>query len=123
MTIENDLKIIGGNFIYGDFPKDKSYLFHYFDEGVSRAFLVYYFMFKDRTGEGFYKGFRDHSGYACGERWCFYLVDRIKEIERAMKEAEQNFDIEKVSRIRSGTATEFLTRKTGNRPRKSQNPA
>jgi hypothetical protein len=104
-----DLDFVAGNFIYGDLPKDKEYLSHYFNTDVERAFLSYFFTFpslyRDTQFRVFYHSFCDHTGYFYSTRWVRKLLVRLNKIEKALMEAEKNFDLSRVGEIKGGTAS------------------
>jgi hypothetical protein len=93
---ERDKKLIAREFEYIKLPKDKRYLFKYFQTPLQKAFVKYMFVFND------YKNFSDHTGHYCQEKWLRILTKRLRELEKAKVDARANMDLELLAIIESG---------------------
>jgi hypothetical protein len=103
-----DMDFLAGNYLHGDLPLNKEYLLHYFKGDVEKIFLSYYFIFPSLYVKGefinFYISFCDHTGFGCSTRWVRKLLVKVCKIEKALLDAESNFDINRVGEIKSGKA-------------------
>lgn len=95
--MEHDLKIISGDFLEIDLPKDKKYLLKYFKTDLSKKIAIYYFHFKNIDN------FVNHTGYFCEIDYMKKCVNRYKTIEKEHDEALKEFDFEKMEKIQNGT--------------------
>lgn len=94
---EKELWFISGRFFDLNLPKDKLYLFKYFDTQIQRQFVRYYYLFGNTTK------FSQHTGYKSTERWLRMLKNKYNFLERSREEARKDLDLEKVSEIESGS--------------------
>jgi hypothetical protein len=97
--MENDLKLIAGDFFDLDLPKSKQYLWKYFTTDVQRQFLRYYLTF------GTTARFVENTGHFCRPRWLASLVDRLDLLETTLKKAREDLNFEVVAAIESGNYT------------------
>ena len=77
-------------------PPDRSWMTHYFKEGVCADFLKYFSLF------GSVVHFSEHIGKPCSVRWAMRMKRRFVRLERARDEARRNMDIELLADIESG---------------------
>ena len=92
----HDLKLISLQLETVELPKEKKYLFKYFNTPLQIAFLKYFHLFGD------YSNFVDHTGLSCQIKWLKSLHSKLQKIEKMHKEARFNMDIETLARIESG---------------------
>src|SRR5581483_11710641 len=104
-----DLVLISGKFLQNKtLEKDQEYLKKYFISKLCRSFLIYYLYFgellKGTSGKSnrFAKLFTQHTGIVCHAQTVFKLITKIRKIEDSLLEAQNNFDLEKVFKIKSG---------------------
>jgi len=81
-----------------ELPKDKKYLFKYFDTPLQQSFIRYVYLF------GEYNNFPDHTGFKCQLRWMKELYSRLQILQNAHKEARKNMDMEELALIESGNS-------------------
>jgi len=93
-----DLELIFLAGTYDELPidPDKRYLLKYFKTDVQRRFLKYYIIFGNA-----YR-FQERTGYHITERYCEYLVSRIKRLDRVLKRAKVDFDFNLIEKICNG---------------------
>ena len=91
-----DLKLLSFQLETIELPKEKKYLFKYFDTPLQIAFLKYIHVFGD------YKNFVDHTGLSCQLKWLKTLHQKLQRLEKLHKEARFNMDLEGLARIESG---------------------
>jgi hypothetical protein len=93
----NDELLISGKFLEEDvLPKNRRWLYRYFDTDVQKQFVRYYLTF------GRVDRFTDHTGHHISDRWTRKLVERVKRLESAHVQARADTDIEKVAQLESG---------------------
>jgi len=88
MTDFRALQFIGGVFLEYELPRERLYLFRYFRTHIERAFLCYYYCFKD------FDNFTDHTGHFCQKRWLRLLMKRHDRLVAIHSEAKNNVDLE-----------------------------
>lgn len=96
MSVDKELKFISGDFLDGNFPKDKKYLVKYFKSKIQKTFIRYYYLFGD------YKQFVEHTGYRCSDYWLTQLVEKLEKLEAIKAEAKKNMDSELITKIETG---------------------
>ena len=92
----NDLNLISGDFFDVELPKEKQYLYKYFDTEVQMKFLRYYYTFKT------YDRFIEHTGTVCGRRWLRFLKNKYEKLVFIYDEAKKNMDFTLLAKIQSG---------------------
>lgn len=102
---EEDLKLIGGEFLTVDSVEHK-WLYRYFPGRLSSKFITYYVTFrglKKRVSlRKFCQLFTEHTGlYGSINTFC-KIAKRIRELETAMENAEKSRDLALLSKIRIG---------------------
>lgn len=102
-----DLEFVSGNFFYDELPRSKEYLNAYFKTVLEKRILLYYLTFpnlyrRDEEFLTFYRNFSDHTGYVCSTRWVRKLIKRIRYLEDTLLMASKSFDLDTVSKIKSG---------------------
>lgn len=87
-------------FCFKELPKDKEYMLHYFGRSLKKDFLIYYFLVRDyiKSPEKLRENFIDHSGRVVGIRWIFFLINRIKALEKLI----ETEDLMTVMEVKSG---------------------
>lgn len=106
-TSEEDLRLIGGEFIIADLPHDLAWLGRYFGPETIKRFVVYYVTFRAlrevvslRT---FCQLFIDHTGrHYQIEKLCA-AGKKIRELEAAAAKAEKERDLKTLSEIKLGS--------------------
>lgn len=103
---EEDLKLIGGEFMTADLPQDKAWLARYFHSDRLYRFLVYYVTFQHLTKRislrYYWQSFIDHTGLKCHLPHICRVSLKIRKLEKALADAQQNKDLEKISDIKLG---------------------
>lgn len=102
MTDLKSLQFIGGVFFDYELPKERLYLYHYFSTSIEKAFLRYYYCFRDC------EYFTDHTGYYCQKRWLKLLTsrhDRIIAVHDKAKEDMTEDNLSLLAKIESGKFT------------------
>jgi hypothetical protein len=77
-------------------PAERSWMTHYFKEGLCADFLKYFVLF------GSVVHFSEHVGKPCSVRWAMRMKSRFRRLERARDEARRSMDIELLADIESG---------------------
>ena len=86
-------------FLSGEFkeiPREKRWFLKYFDSESQRAFLAYFWTFKN------YTRFNQHSGFLLSGRWKVILKKKILFLENAFDEAMKNGDIDAITTLKEG---------------------
>lgn len=98
LTLEqnHDLLFLARQWEIVELPKEKKYLFKYFDTPIQNTFLKYFYVFGD------YSNFVDHTGLICSERWLTTLHDRLQKLQKLHREARENMDMTSLALIESG---------------------
>ena len=91
-----DLLFLSRHYETVELPREKQFLFKYFDTEVQIAFLKYLHVF------GNYDNFSDHTGYYCTTPWLKALYERCVKLEVVRREAKNNFDLEFLTIIEAG---------------------
>lgn len=86
--MQKDLDFISGRFFDFYVPKEKQFLFKYFNNDLQMAFLRYYMVF------GNFKNFTDHTGYYCSERLLYRFQARYKKLVKLHDEAKKSLSEE-----------------------------
>lgn len=94
--MDRDAVLVGGEFLDALLPKDKQWLWRYFDTDLSRAFVAYYLTF------GNYVHFVEHTGYFCTYRWRKKLKKKLVALLDAHKAAKESGDFELYAEIEMG---------------------
>lgn len=94
--MKNELIFLSGQFFDCDLPKEKQYLFRYFDTDLERQFLRYYHCF------GQYDYFTDHTGMRCQVRWLRILKKRLDLLVRVHAQAKMEMELELLAQIETG---------------------
>ena len=92
----NDLNLVSGDFFDLELPKDKRYLYKYFDTDVQMLFLRYYYVF------GNCHRFAEHTGYSCSRRWLADLKRKYNKLISSYEKAKENADFALLAEIQSG---------------------
>src|SRR5690606_7049134 len=104
---EDDLKLIGGEFIAADLPPDKSWMNRYFTSNLLRRFLVYYVTFSDlinRVSLRYYcQLFIDHTGNYCTIQLLCSAAKKIRTLEEVLAKAERERNLEEITNIKLGS--------------------
>lgn len=77
-------------------PKEHSFLNRYFKTKVQRAFLKYYYVFRDK------QNFVDHSGFLATSSFILKMAGKFNYLLSEFDKAKKNVDLEKLSAIQSG---------------------
>jgi hypothetical protein len=94
--LNDDLKLISGNFFDLVIPKEKQYLLKYFDTDIQEQFLRYYMEF------GHYKRFVDHTGVVCTRRWLQKMKTRYENLVEIHDKAKKDLDFDTLEAIQMG---------------------
>ena len=104
---EEDLRLIGGEFITADLPHDKAWLARYFRSELLYRFVVYYVTFRNltkRVSLRYYcQLFIDHTGWHCSIQLLCRTAARIKKLEAAVAKAEQDRDLATLTELKLGS--------------------
>ena len=92
----NDLKLVSGDFLNLELPKDKRYLYKYFNTEIQMQFLRYYYIF------GNFDRFMEHTGYFCTKRWLRDLKNKYEILISVYDEAKKNMNFTLLVEIQSG---------------------
>lgn len=95
----NDLKILSGNFLEYEIPKDKKYLCQYFDTNLRKTFLKYYLVFGEKTN------FDKHTGMSCSKSLLSRMERQLNGLIEVYNKAKKSLSeegMEIVSKIESG---------------------
>lgn len=95
--MEYDLKIISGDFLEENLPKEKKYILKYFKTELSKKIAIYYFNFNNINN------FVSHTGYYCEIDYLKKCVSKYKEVEKEHDYALKEFDLEKMEKIQNGS--------------------
>lgn len=79
-----------------EIPKEKRFLLNYFKKPMQEAFIKYIIFFKD------YSNFRDHTGYACQDRWLKQLFIKYNKLIKLYDKFKKQMDLENLSKLNSG---------------------
>jgi hypothetical protein len=74
-------------------PKEHSFLKKYFKTKVQRAFLFYYYYFREKCN------FQDHTGYRATDSFLSKLASKFEWILGEYNTARKNLDFQKVGEI------------------------
>jgi hypothetical protein len=74
-------------------PKDYSFFKKYFKTKIQRAFLNYYFHFRDN------KNFQDHTGYKINHSFLSKLTSKFEWLLGEYATARKNLDFQKIGLI------------------------
>lgn len=96
MAQNHDLSFLARRWETVELPKEKKYLFRYFDTPLQVAFLKYVHVFED------YSNFVDHTGLSCSTRWLAILYNRLRMLQTLHREARSNMDMTTLAHIESG---------------------
>ncbi len=91
-----DLLFISGDFFEHPVPRDKEYLFKYFDTKIQRQFVRYFLLFRSP------RNFTDHTGLRVLPIWLRKLRKKLYALEEAHAKAKSVFDTETVARLEAG---------------------
>lgn len=94
--MNNDLNFISGDFLELDLPKEKQYLFKYFDTDIQMQFLRYYYVF------GNIDRFMEHTGFFCAKRYLRELIEKYNKLTDTYNRAKESADLEIVAQIQMG---------------------
>jgi hypothetical protein len=94
--IERDLILLSGRFLDENLPKEKEYLYKYFDTPIQELFAAYFSEFRS------IEHFVDHTGFYCDKRWLRRLRKKFLVIEGAYIDAQSSGDFEKIAEISMG---------------------
>lgn len=94
--MSHELDLISGYFFDYELPEEHRYLLRYFKTKVQRQFVRYYLIFRNM------KYFVHHTGYFCKIRFVQLMVAKFNFLEKTLKKAKMEGDIEKVALIKSG---------------------
>src|SRR5581483_3046467 len=98
-----DVNLLSRKHLRNNIPHESQYLLKYFGTGLGKAFLFYYFQFKDliefRDYWFFIRNFKDHTGFVCSEQLMWIYYKKLKNIEKQVEEARYNFDFKRLDEI------------------------
>lgn len=94
--MSNDLNLISGDFLELDLPKEKQYLFKYFDTDIQVQFVRYYYVF------GNVDRFVEHTGFFCVKRYLRELIEKYNKLVEIYDKAKESADLEIVAQIQMG---------------------
>lgn len=94
--MDRDLLLVGGEFLDGLLPKERQWLWKYFDTDIERQFVAYYETF------GSYTHFTAHTGFYCTKRWLKKLKQRYNVLNAAHQQARTLGDFELTAEIEMG---------------------
>lgn len=77
-------------------PQERSWMTHYFKDGLCADFLKYFSLFRSSVH------FSEHVGRPCSVRWAMRMKRRFVRLERARAEARRDMDIDLLADIESG---------------------
>lgn len=80
-----DLRLISGEFLEYEIPKEKKYLLKYFTGKLQIAFLRYYMVFGNK------KNFCHHTGYRCSEGLLCRFEQRYKLLTNLYEKSKSSF--------------------------------
>lgn len=83
-------------FMHDEVPKEKKFLFNYFNSKIQVCFLRYVLFFGD------YENFRDHTGYMCQDRWLKELFSKYNDLIFIYNLFKKNMDLDNLGRLNSG---------------------
>ena len=95
-TPEMDLLFISGDFFDHAVPREKEYLFRYFDTKIQRQFIRYFLLFRSP------RNFTDHTGLRVQPLWLRKLRRKLNALEEAHAKAKAAFDTETVAKPEQG---------------------
>jgi hypothetical protein len=95
--MENDLKLIRGDFLDMFLPKEKKFVLNYFKTNLARKIIMYYFVFNTIDN------FVNHTGYFCDYVYLKRCMDKYKEIIKEHDSALKGLDFEKMEKIQNGS--------------------
>ena len=91
-----DMEFVVGEFLKDCLPREKQYLYKYFDTIIRRVFVRYMHVFGDHTY------FVEHTGCLCTRRNQQALAMKLREIEEAHRIAKSQMNLELLERIEKG---------------------
>jgi len=91
-----DLIFLSGEFFEFEIPKEKQFLFKYFNTPLEQSFIKYFFCFEN------FETFPDDTGFCCQQRWLKLLKKRLDKLLIAQKDAKEQFDFESLKRLETG---------------------
>jgi hypothetical protein len=100
-----DCKLLGEKYLDTNLSPEFLYLHKYFKSDLCKAFVSYYLAFSELTDYSiifFINAFIAHTGYKCSEQRLRFLLKRLQFIIDKLREAEANFDLVIVEKIKSG---------------------
>jgi len=107
MISDDDLKLIGGDFLTDSLPPSVSWLGRYFQDELTYRYIVYRFVFaktRDRLSyRKFAQLFVDHTGFFYNYQRVFTLEKKIKKLCDSLDEAVAKKNFELVSKIKLGS--------------------
>lgn len=92
----HDLIFIGEQWEFFEVPKDKKWMFKYFDTPIQEDYLKYYLLF------GNAKNFNNHTGVRCRKHWLAKIEKKRAFLENLHKEAKKSKDMSALAFIESG---------------------
>lgn len=95
--MENDLKLIRGDFLDMFMPKEKKFVLHYFKTNLARKIIMYYFVFNTVDN------FVNHTGFFCDYVYLKRCMDKYNEIIKMHDSALKEMDFEKMEKIQNGS--------------------
>lgn len=95
-TSERDCVFVGGRFLDAQLPKEKQWLWKYFQSDLGRKFLTYYFTF------GTHFQFVQHTGCVCTYRWRKMLKNKLDALLEVHQKARESGDFELCAEIETG---------------------
>lgn len=93
---EMDLWFISGDFFDHQLPREKEYLFRYFDTKLQRQFVRYTLLF------GSARNFTSHTGLRVQPIWLRKLRRKLGRLVEAHSVAKKGFDTETLAKIEQG---------------------
>lgn len=104
--MNDDLALIAGKFMDNYLDKSKRYLLQYFENQEPQLkFLSYYFCLTgvvERSGVRLIQNFGEHTGIVACRRVIQKWTQRVKLLELLVKQAQEESDLELLSRIKNG---------------------
>lgn len=91
-----ELKIVSGEILDYQIPKDKRYLIKYFKTPIEIQFLRYYLLIGNTTL------FSDHTGHHCTNRYLRKLKWKFKFLTGLLDKAKSEMDMATLAVIKSG---------------------
>jgi len=97
--MENDLKLIKGDFLdmFLPLPKEKRFVLKYFKTNLARKIIHYYFIFNTVTN------FVNHTGFFCDYVYLKRCMDKYEEIIKLHNLALKEMDFDKMEKIQNGS--------------------